>query len=314
MKLNLNQLLIVVAFFGSVNCDGKSELKNKLEKALEQISIPHDVKDPSAHSPLREKMIIALKYPKCFIDKAFVIDDVDLKCKDDDAHKFFRFNFKDEVESDAKFSSYCKKNVNLDALTDSDLKKEILDQYQIKKDYLEAIVKNIPIVQDYVGGSTDEFDIKIQSHIEKFVADALVYDGKRYTFSNLHKAIESILNAHEVDRKAQDAIKGALAMINNDKTEWKKIEDIKTGLVIKKSEPSPNGNGNKDPSAAKAVEDKKPQNIITVSLEASNKSTSSPLNLGFFLAASVILASLLLGFKAYTAKPAKEEDEEFIEE
>jgi len=303
MKLNFHQLLTVAVFFGTVNCTGKDDLKKKLEDGLKELAVPHDAKDPSALSPLRQKMIVALQYPKCFIDKKFVIDDVDLKCKDDNAHEFYRLNFKD-VNNIVSFSSYCKTNTDLSKLTDEDLKNEILEQYNQKRDYLKAIIKNIPIVKDYDGVLTDGFDLIIQSHINNYVAESLVYDGKRLTFSALHKAVESILNAHEVDRKAQDAVNGAIAMISNDKTKWVEIKNIKTDMVIKPSEPR------KDEKKAGDVVEEKPKNIINVALKASDKSTSSPTNLAYFLVASLLLSTLLLGFKAYTTKPAKEEEEE----
>lgn len=303
MKLNFNQLLTVAAFFGTVNCDGKDKLKTKLEHGLNHFAKPYDSKDPSVKSPLRQKMIIALQYPKCFIDKKFVLDDVDLKCKDDNAHEFYNLSFKDG-KNIAAFSSYCKTNKDLTKLTDEDLKKEIQDQYNSKKAYLEAIIENIPIVNDYIKRLDDEFDLIIQSHIRQFVADSLVYDGKILTFSALLKAVKSILAAHEVDRKANDAISAAIDMIGSEKTKWIKIENIiETGMVIKESEPV------KVVKKADEVVVEKPKNIISVALKASDKSTSSPSNLLYFLVASLLLATLLLGFKAYTTKPAKEEEE-----
>lgn len=297
MKLNLKQLLTLAFFFGSVNCtaNSKVELVDKIKKQP-----PISLDDST-----RKNMIHALENPGCLFDSNDeVIDDVNSiknDCHDDHAHDFYRLIFKDDKNGEklAQFSDYCKTNANLDnpSLKD-EMKTFIKADYEKKKKFLRKIIYSIPVIEDYKKSDKTDFSKIIESHIEKFIEDALVYDGKRLTYSSLHKTMESIKNAYIVNRKAKHGIEAVIKMLES--TEEIKLLEVKEGFKIKM-----------------AVEDKKvpgtttikAKNILAVAVKASDKSTSSPQTLFFVLMISLILSASLLVYKAYNVEESMDEVE-----
>jgi hypothetical protein len=301
MKFNSKQLLTLTVFFGSIYCTsaiGKDGLIGKIEGNKDKM-----VK--FEENQTCKKMIIALNNPNCFVKSAYKFTFPD-DCVDEHAHDFYRIIFTgDKADEQLEaFSNHCKAHEKLDDL-DEAIVKTVTDAYEVKKKFLTEIVYQIPIIAEY-RTATDDFDATVKSHIDKFIDDALVYDGKRLTFSNLHKAVESIKNAHEVERKASDGVEAVLEMLKNKDTAWKKFTStgdfrIKKANIVEKKDTSKKDSGK---------EEVKPKNIVEVGIKASDKSTSSPTVLGFILIGSLLISMILLVFKAYTAEEVKEEEEE----
>lgn len=298
MNLNLKQLLTLTVFLVSSNCGatviGKEGLISKIEANKDKMVKFHENKTCKS-------MIKALDNPRCFIDAEYKLN-IDDKCEDKHAHDFYRIIFKgDKAEEQLEaFSEHCKTHENLEGLDDA-IAKIVSDSYEEKKKFLTEIVYQIPVVAEY-RTATDDFDIIIKSHIDKFIDDSLVYDGKRLTFSNLHKAVESVKNAHEVERKASDGVGAALEMLKNKDTTWTKFNTSNTFRIKKASVEEKKKDDKK--------EEEKPKNIVEVAVKASDKSTSNPVILGFVLGGSLLISMILLVFKAYTAEEVKDDEEE----
>lgn len=302
MKFNQKYLALAIFVVRTVSCDGREDLIKKLNDAEAAIIKPS--KSVQEH---REKMIHALSNPQCLIKQNYDLMKVESSCKDENPHEFYRLSVNDEKQL-ATLSEHCHARKNLEGFSDDKLKDEIEKQYEVKKKFLEAVIHSIPGFAYYLGGVTDEFDKIIQSHIKSFIASSLVYDGKRLTFSALHKSVEGILNAYEVDRKAIDGIKGARSLLDKKDVKLELIDDIPEGFVIKPSNPE---KIEKDEKAKKDNKKKiKPINIIESSLKAADKSTSSSRTLNNVLVLSLSLSFGLLLFKSITAKPPKDDEEE----
>ena len=290
MKFNLKQLLTSAVFFGYVNCTpsdiGKDGLIKKIEESKDKI-------EKFGENTMCKSMIIALKNPNCFIAANYSFDD---KCVDKNADDFYRIIFTGDNNDKQleTFSAYCKTHENLDDLETS-IAASVKSAYDSKKKFLTEIVYKIPIVSEYKNATSD-FDLIIKSHIDKFITDSLVYDGTRLTFSNLHKTVERIKNAFKVERKASDGVEAALAMLKGPEASLTKLQPGVAFSIYKES----------DDANADRI---KPKNIINVAINASDKSTSSPMILGFILVGSLLISMILLLFKAYTAGEAKDEDE-----
>lgn len=306
MKLNLKQLLTLTVFLVSASCSataiGKEGLINKIEASKDKMVNFYDNKTCKS-------MIKALDNPRCFIDAEYKLN-IDKKCKDKHAHDFYRIIFKDDKadENLKKFSEHCKTHDSLEGLDES-IAKVVRDSYEEKKKFLTEIVYQIPVVDEYRNASGD-FDDIIKSHIDKFIDDSLVYDGKRLTFSNLHKAVESIKNVHKVERKASDGVDAALEMLKNKDTKWTTFKPSNAFRIKKASVEVKKEAEKKDEKKDEKKTENKPQNIVEVAIKASDKSTSSPVILGFVLGGSLLISMILLVFKAYTAEEVKNDEEE----
>lgn len=291
MKFNLKQLLALSVFFGSVKSADSVDCRATLIKRIDAIAITGNITDFEKNDT-RKTIIRALNNPSCLIKNKY---DFSLDCKTGPAHNFYDISFVKEKDRET-FKAHCKNNSTLDSL-DKNIVQLIEYDYKEKKKFLEAIMSKIPIVSEYRKVITGEFDLSIKSHIDKFIEDSLVFDGTRLSFSNLHKAVESIKNACKVERKAVDGIKAAYEMLKVDNLVKLEIDDK---FKIK----MPN-----EKTGAGSSGQVKPKNIIDVAIKASDKSTSSPIILGFILVGSLLISMILLLFKAYTAEETKDEDE-----
>lgn len=298
MKLNLKQLLTLAVFVGSSDCalEGQVNLIKKIKEDMANI-------EKTTDHDLRKKMVHALKNPKCFSNVSFNLDQVSLTCEDKEAKNFYNVAFvgTDASNQLAAFSEHCKDHESLAGL-DAKISDAIEKSYNAKKDFITGIVYSIPVLSEYksVAETSNDFDKVVKSHIDKYIDDALVFDGKRLTFSNLHKAVESIRNIYIVDRKANDAVAAALRMLENPAT---KLETFtpKNTFRIKKAHTEP-----VDPNNVVV----KPENIVGSAVYSADKSTSSATTLMFFLVASLAICGGLLVFKSYTAEESNGDLEE----
>lgn len=233
-----------------------------------------------------------------------------------------KFDFsKEEAKKDEQYKMYeleltvvQKELLSKTAFKDLDeeLQKNISAQYAQKVKLLRNVLERIPVIATLPTENGSDFQKMLRSHVEDFISNTLVYDAKRSSFSALHKALEGLASVHEVERKAQAAVTAILEKIEAAGT----IDNIDIKFSVKRVKAekpiesgswfSIFGSGKKEKEEPKGEK----INLINVALKAAAKSTSSAANLAFFLIISVIICSILLGYKYFADAQKKPEEEE----
>ena len=321
MKLKIKATLpLAILLAGSANCsleDGRNHLKSTIEHAMN----------------FEESLVMALEHPSVMIketdsklmnfDKwvAYLHDDKEKEAREkrissDAVYKFYRLNL--DNKQNAALIEYLDNAADctdLSVLNDDSLKAEIEKQLKIKKDYLYQIMANLPVITDFLDDqNTDDFHKIIKSHIDAFISAALTFDHKRFNFSNLHKALESIKGAVEVPRKARHAAEAAIkALADTAKYDItaKKITSSDE-LYIKRENVTKKAKGAAELKKEKEAAEKRKReiNLIDLALDSANKSTSNPNVLFTTLSVALLLATALIIYNAATSKPVPDEDEE----
>lgn len=214
----------------------------------------------------------------------------------------------------------------------AELKAKIDQQFKLKRDYLKIIMMNLPIIKDIIAEKEAGFNVILNSHIDAYIAEALVFDQKRFNFSNLHKALESIKGAVEVPRKAKHAAEAAIeALKDSDKFDIVEKSGFDLDNIKIKREKKDDKNAKKEEEKkpvkthdqileekkaeeAKKVKREREINLIDIALKGADKSTSSPKILFPTVGAGLLLAVALLIHNAVTTKAETEEEAEDDEE
>ena len=270
MKLNVIALLpLAISLLGSADC---SQVGDKNKVLIENIKRCMN---------FEESLVEALNHPSIVVEHEsfdewsnYIGNDSKKKEREKkfaEPNNFYHL-CRDEEEKKLRID-YSKTRPGMS----DDLTAIINKQVEVKKQYLKIIMNSLPIVKEIQDkakkseGDEDEFNNILKSHIEGFIDWAVEFNLKSFSFSNLHKALESIKGAVEVPRKAKHA---AIAVIE----------------ALEKNE----------------IKD----NLIKVALEGANKSTSSPRVLLTTVVSCSLLAIALLIHNAVTTKPEDDDEEE----
>lgn len=347
MKLSVKALLpLAILLSGSVNCtqltvDERDVLKSEIDHAMN----------------FEESLVMALEHPSLLIKPklesgAVIVEDV-FKPEDelftfekwahylhdtnvdaaktrkeriskDAAYKFYYLDLSSEEIADLRaYFEANPKETTLDKLDNDELKAKIEGQFQIKKKYLETIMSNLPVIKDYFNANGDDNTSKIiKSHIDEFIANALMFDYKRFNFSGLHPVIEGIKGAIEVPRKAKHGAEAAYKAIDDPSKDIVEKKKKAEKFTIKRKIPE-------DPKKPETEEELKVRmatekarkekslreiNILNVAFESANRSTSNPDVLFYTLNGSLLLMTILIAHNAITAKSTDDEEGEGDEE
>lgn len=300
MKLNFALCGSIALLVSSADCwKDKEELKGELDKYA---NISFKDLDASANE-VREGTILALKYPQSYIESQYIPSSIDEKMAKE--IKQFTVYRLDTILSKEELIALkaIRKNENISALSTKKLTTILNEKVKENETMLRHILERIPIIKElsmYASAIVDDTDIKqiLKSHVEQFISDSLIFDPASQTFSALHKAVEALLSVHEVERKAQAAIKAILS--NLDDAKMLKVKEIK--FRIKEAPP-------KDSSDPKTPRVDPPLNLLKIAIIAANKSTSDALYLGYTLIVACVISAALLAIKAFASEEEKETEE-----
>lgn len=327
MKLNIKALLpLAIYLVGSANCTSTlMEQRNELAGTIQSTM------------NFEESLMMALNHPAMFDDKYETLDKWTKYLHDNDpakkkereetiavdkAFKFYRLDLDEsEIEILSKFLADNPKASDLNdfgsdsSSSEGKLKTKIEEQFETKKKYLERIMENLPIVKDIKGAASDSgINDILKTHIDAFIANALVFDPKRFTFANLHKVLESIKGAVEVPRKAKHAGEAAIeALEKGDKYEIVRLNSKPDSFKIKREkteEEKKEKTAEEKAAEEKAKLEKEKQiNLITFALDAADKSTSDGYILFYTVSGGLLFATALLILNAVTVKNETEDKE-----
>lgn len=298
--LNIKQLLAFAFLFGVANCKSLADYKKEIEDALES-------KQTIIVDATLEQIEKALKHPKLFVDNGYDFEKMkDIKADvyaKDEPYKFYRLDDSIKIE-DLKEAI----KVNDVSKIGSELKKTLDEDAKKKRMFLHKILNRISIFQNR--GHTDKDDAALNSQIRKFIYEATAFDAGRLSYSNLHKAVDSLKGAFEVERKARDAANAVIVALDDaiekkSTIEAEKIEDkdyFSFHFTLNKEQKAEKAKEMKEKGIKEAV------NFISIGLKASDRSTSSAAILGYTFAISIVISVGALVFKGFFSKSSKPEE------